>query len=159
MIICPAYLCEWYLWSAFMQIHTIFFSVENAAISMIFNLLAVYVFALWKYLHRTNWDFQGLCEILVAFGISVSKNIFAICIYVYTYIHIYIYTLPAKNMEYFLFQRFFCIFVECAGCFCTWNTFPRADITFGGVNLHLTAKLTAKVQKQLFGYFSQLDYG
>ena len=24
-----------------------------------------------------------------------------------------------KNMEYFAFRRFFCIFVECAGCFCT----------------------------------------
>ena len=49
----------------------------------------------------------------------------------------------------------FCIFVECAGCFCTWNTFLRADITFGGVNLHLTSK----VQKQLCLYFCQLDFG
>ena len=43
-------------------------------------------------------------------------------------------TLPAKNMEYFLFQRFCCILVECAGCFCTWNTFLRADITLGWAN-------------------------
>ena len=56
-------------------------------------------------------------------------------------------------------SEIFCIFVECAGCFCSWNTFLRTDITFGGVNQHLTAKWSAKVPKQLFRYFSQLHYG
>ena len=71
----------------------------------------------------------------------------------------WIYTLPAKNMEYFAFQRLFAFFVECAGCFCTWNTFLLADITFWGVNLHLTTKWRAKVQKQLCLCISQLDHG
>ena len=69
--------------------------------------------------------------------------------YIYIYIYIYIYTLPAKNMEYFAFQRLFAFFVECGGCFCT----------FWGVNLHLTTKWRAKVQKQLCLCISQLDHG
>ena len=39
-------------------------------------------------------------------------------------------TLSAKNMEYFFISAIFCTFLECAGCFCIWNTFLRADITF-----------------------------
>ena len=62
-------------------------------------------------------------------------------------------TIPAKNMEYFLFQRIFCIFEECSGRFCTWNTFLRIYITFRGVKYHLTAKWSAKVRKQLFVFF------
>ena len=64
-----------------------------------------------------------------------------------------------KKYGIFFITAILCIFVECEGCFCTWNTFLRADITFGGVNFHLTAKWSGKVQKQLFRYFSQLDFG
>ena len=64
-----------------------------------------------------------------------------------------------KNYGIFYITAIFVIFVECAGCFCTWDTFLRADITLGVVNYHLTAKWSADVQKQLFRYFSQLDYG
>ena len=64
-----------------------------------------------------------------------------------------------KKCGIFFITAIFCIFVEYEGCFCTWNTFLRADITFGGVNFHLTAKWSAKVQKQLFWYFFQLNYG
>ena len=74
------------------------------------------------------------------------------------YIYIYIYTTGKKYGIFFISTNFF-IFVQCAGCFCTWNTFLRADITFGGVNLHVTAKWRAMVQKQLCLYFSQLDFG
>ena len=69
-----------------------------------------------------------------------------------------IYT-TGKRYGIFFITAIFGIFDECEWCFCTWNTFPRADITFGGVNFHLTAKWNAKVQKQLFRYFSQLDFG
>ena len=64
-----------------------------------------------------------------------------------------------KKYGIFFITAIFCIFVDCEGCFCTWNTFLRAYITFGGVNFHLTAKWSTKVQKQLFRYFSQLNYG
>ena len=64
-----------------------------------------------------------------------------------------------KLWNFFYFIDFFCIFVGCAECFRTWNTFLQADITFGGVNKYLTAKWSANVQKQLFRYFFQLDYG
>ena len=33
-------------------------------------------------------------------------------------------------MEYCFISAIFGIFVECAGCFCIWNTLLRADITF-----------------------------
>ena len=46
-------------------------------------------------------------------------------------IRLMIYTLPAKNMEYFSFQRFFFNFVGCVGYFFIWFTFLQADITFG----------------------------
>ena len=68
------------------------------------------------------------------------------------------YTTGKKYGIFFILAIFY-IFVECAGFFCTWNTFLRANITFGGVNLHLTAKWSALVQKQLFRYFSQFDFG
>ena len=71
---------------------------------------------------------------------------------------IHTYT-PGKKYGIFVILAIFCIFVECAGCFCTWNTFPRANISLGGVNLHLTAKWSAMVQKQLFRHFSQFDCG
>ena len=70
----------------------------------------------------------------------------------------FIYT-TGKKYGIFCISTIFCIFVECAGCLCTWNTFLRADITFGGVNMHLTAEWRAKIQKQLCLYFSQLDFG
>ena len=39
-----------------------------------------------------------------------------------------------KKYGIFFISSIFRIFVECVGCFCTWNTFLRADITFGGVD-------------------------
>ena len=71
----------------------------------------------------------------------------SICIYIYIYVHY------RQKYGIFFISAMFCIFVECVGFFCTWNTFPRADITLGGVNLHLAAKWSAKFQKQLFRYF------
>ena len=71
---------------------------------------------------------------------------------------IMIYT-TGKKYGIFFIKAIFFIFEKCEGCFCTWNTFLRADITFGGVNFQLTAKWSRKVQKQLFRYFSQLDFG
>ena len=47
--------------------------------------------------------------------------------------HIYIYT-TGKKYEIFFISATFCIFVGCAGCFCTWNTFLRAEITFKAIN-------------------------
>ena len=60
-----------------------------------------------------------------------------------------------KKYGIFFISAILCIFVEFSflWCFGTWNTFLRADITFGGVNFRLAAKWSAKVQKQLFRYF------
>ena len=44
-----------------------------------------------------------------------------------------LYTTGKKYGIYFI-SATFCIFVGGAGYFCTWNTFLRADITFGGDN-------------------------
>ena len=56
------------------------------------------------------------------------------------------YTLPAKNMEYFSFQR---IFVFCGVCkvFIYLNYIPTHIYYFWGVNSHSIAKWTANVQK------------
>ena len=43
--------------------------------------------------------------------------------------YIPIYT-TGKKYGIFFISAIFCMFVERAGCFCTWNTFLRADITF-----------------------------
>ena len=45
----------------------------------------------------------------------------------------HIYT-TGKKYGIFFISATFCIFVGGAGYFCIWNTFLRADITFGGVN-------------------------
>ena len=76
-----------------------------------------------------------------------------------TILELIIYTLPAKKYGIFFILAIFCIFVHCTGRFCTQDTFLRANITFGGVDLHLTAKWSAMVQKQLFRYISQFDFG
>ena len=57
-----------------------------------------------------------------------------------------IYT-TGKKYGIFFISTLFCIFVDCAGCFCIWNSFLRGDIAFWRVNLHLTAKWRAKVKK------------
>ena len=64
----------------------------------------------------------------------------------------WLYT-TGKKYGIFFISVIFCIFVECAGCFCTRNTFLRADITFGGVNLHLAAEWSAKVKKTIISVF------
>ena len=46
------------------------------------------------------------------------------------YIYICIHTLPAKNMEYFSFQRIFVFYGVCK-VFTYLIYIPRADITFG----------------------------
>ena len=40
-----------------------------------------------------------------------------------------IYT--GKKYGIFFIKANFCIFLECEGCFCTWNTFIPADINLG----------------------------
>ena len=56
----------------------------------------------------------------------------------------FICTLPAKIMDFFPFQQFFCIFMMHEGCYLVWNTFLRADITFWGANSQLTARLIVR---------------
>ena len=36
-----------------------------------------------------------------------------------------------KKYGIFVISAIFCIFVECAGYFCTWNIFLQTDIIYG----------------------------
>ena len=65
---------------------------------------------------------------------------------------LYIYTIGKKYGIFFI-TAIFCIFVESEGCFCTWNTFLRADISFGGVNSTLQQNEVQRFKNNYFGIF------
>ena len=72
-------------------------------------------------------------EIFIEANVALSKHFTSLRIYIYIYIYIYTYTTGKKYGTFFISATFY-IFMGCTGCFCTGNTFLRADITFGGAS-------------------------
>ena len=68
-----------------------------------------------------------------------------------------IYTAGKKYGIFFITANF-CILWSVKGVSVTEIHSYEPILLLGGVNFHLTAKWSAQVQKQLFQYFSQLDF-